>query len=236
MTKSVFASTKSKLFTNYTCTIKMRGKLLGGIPKDPKVIEGWLRAKAGISDEYELKQAMMRTLLESGHDVKPDMSYDELIDAVDKVASIKQTSGFKINGHGLYIEGRQVKALVKECVNILYPYPKFKWGGQEDNKGGKSPKNMTAETVFIGEDDISMDRKDPDGIEFMMVHTGRTNSLAYHEFTQEAELTFTVQVARDHIAQTKWAEIWTLGEENGLGAVRSQGFGKFDVIAWEKKK
>src|SRR3990167_8534943 len=96
--------TETNLFTTYRCEIQMRGKLLGGIPKDPSVIEGWLRSKAGISDTEEDRQAMLRTLIELGAEVTPDMGYDQLVEASKALALTKNTNGFKRNASGLYIE------------------------------------------------------------------------------------------------------------------------------------
>ena len=61
---------QSQLFARYAAQITLRDKLLGGVPKDPKLIEGWLRAKAGIEDGQELRRALQRTLAELGLDTR----------------------------------------------------------------------------------------------------------------------------------------------------------------------
>lgn len=208
----------------------MRDKLLGGIPKSPDIIEAWLRSKAGITNEEEIRQATLRTLIDLGAEVSPEMSYDELASASKSLAAIKSTNGFKRDEDGLYIEDRQLKALIKEAVNILYAGDR--WG-----KTKKGPRSFTAERVFIQPPKIHVGRAEPDGIELMMVHAstpmGPRNSLAYHEYIEGARLSFSVQVLRDEILPENWAEIWVLAQENGLGACRSQSYGRFDVIKWE---
>lgn len=244
MATSVFATDdkSKKLFTTYTATLKFREKILGGTPKNPKVIEGWLRAKTGVSDDVEIRQMMMRTLKELGADVNEDMSYDELVEASEALASVKQTNGFKVNDEGLYVEDRAIKACLKEAVAILYPWgPDGKWG--ETKKGAKS---YFVETVFVGPRQVSLGMKEPSGVEMMMVHAkgpqGPTHSLNYAEYVLEPELTFEVQVLKDSIGKKgkthngDWPEIWTLAQELGLGAGRSQGFGRFDVVKWDKLK
>jgi hypothetical protein len=57
---------ESNLFARYAARIMFRNKVVGGVPKDPKLIEGWLRAKAGIADDLEIREAMLRTLVEIG--------------------------------------------------------------------------------------------------------------------------------------------------------------------------
>ena len=227
MTTSIF---KTDLFTTYACEIHFRGKLLGGIPKDPHIIEGWLRSKAGISDTDEVRLAMLRTLVELGAEVTPDMSYDQLVDASKSLAAVKNTNGFKRNADGLYIEDRQIKAAIKEAVNILY-------AGDRWDKTKKGPRSFAAERVFIRPPEVALGRTEPDGVELLMVHAstpmGPRSSLSYHEYVNQARLSFEVQVARDQIEHEHWSEIWELCQENGLGACRSQSYGRFDVTRWE---
>ena len=50
--------TDADLWAVYHATLVFRDKLVGGTPKDPRLIEGWLRSKAGIEDPQELRAAM----------------------------------------------------------------------------------------------------------------------------------------------------------------------------------
>lgn len=244
----IFEPTASDLFTTYSARIRFRDRLMGGVPKNPKIIEGWLRAKAGIEQEEEIRRATLRTLLELGADVTPDMSFEELEKASEALAAQRQTNGFKMDENGLYIESRQVKAMLKESVNILYPYGSGKWGGRktvdrktgaEKDTGGKSAKSFVAERVFISPDRLSLGRPEPDGVELFIGHVtgpqGPQSTLTYHEYVSEAEITFDVMVLRDEVKAEHWPEIWLHAQENGLGALRSQGFGRFDVEAWAAK-
>lgn len=224
----------SLVFTTYTCEIQFRNYILGGIPKSPDVIEGWLRTKAGITNEEELRQKMVSTLLELGAEIDPTWSYEEMVAASKKLAGVRSTNGFKINKDGLYIEDRQIKAAIKEAVNILFAGDR--WG-----KTRKGPRSFTAERVFIDpQPAISLGKKEPDGVELMMVHAitpqGPRSSLAYHEYVDKPHLAFDVMVAQDAIDHELWPMIWTLCQENGLGAARSQSYGRFDVVKWEVKK
>lgn len=240
---SIFADQDAakKLFTTYEATLKFRDKILGGTPKNPKIIEGWLRTKTGVSDDEEVRQMMMRTLLDLGADVNEDMTYDELVEASEALAGIKQTNGFKQNGNGLYVEDRQVKACLKEAVSILYPWgPQNKWGQTK-----KAARSYFVETVFVNPREVLFNEKEPTGVEMMMVHAkgpnGVAHSINYSEYMLEPEVSFEVQVLKDSIGEVSkdvhngdWPEIWTLAQELGLGAGRSQGFGRFDVVKWEK--
>lgn len=222
--------TEASVFTTYQARLVFRDKIMGGTPKDPKIIEGWLRSKAGITDQEEVRRALLRTLLELGADVTPDMSYDELVVASEALAAIKQTQGFKRDANGLYIESRYIKAMLKECVNILYAGDR--WG-----KTKKGPRSFLAERVFPNPDHISLGRMEPDGVELFIGHTtgpkGPQSNITYVEYVTGTEIEFTLMVARDAIEVEHWPEIWVLAQENGIGALRSQGFGRFDIMQWE---
>ena len=238
MATSIFATEKKSqdLFTTYSATIKFRDKILGGTPKNPKIIEGWLRTKTGVSDDEEIRQMMLRTLQDLGAEVNADMTYEELVEASEALASVKQTNGFKQNGHGLYVEDRQVKACLKEAVSILYPWgPQNKWGQTK-----KAARSYFVETVFVNPREVLFNVEEPTGVEMMLVHAkgpnGVAHSINYSEYILEPEVSFEVQVLKDSIGgqNGEWPEIWTLAQELGLGAGRSQGFGRFDVVKWEK--
>jgi hypothetical protein len=204
---------------------------MGGSPKDPKIIEGWLRAKAGITDAEEIRRALVRTMSELGAEVNPEMTYEELDAASEKVAGSRETNGFKIDDHGLYIEGRQVKAAFKESTNILYAGEK--WGATK-----KGPKGFLAERVFVAPDHLTLGRKEPDGIDMVIGQVtgpdGRRSTLGYYEYVRRSVIQLDVLVTRDSIKEEWWVDLWSHMEENGLGALRSQGYGKFDLLAWDQ--
>lgn len=204
---------------------------MGGTPKDPKLIEGWLRAKAGIEDVEEVRMAVIRTLAEQGADVRPGMTYEEIEAAAEKIAGTKETAGFKRGEQGLYIEARQVKAALKESTNILY-------AGQRVGPTKKGARSFLAERVFVSPDQLWLSRDEPDGIELVVGHVtgaqGPRSTLGYHEYARGAQIGFDVLVARDEIPAEWWPDLWVHMQENGLGALRSQGYGKFDILAWER--
>jgi len=230
----IFSSTPEglSLFTLYSARIEFRNRVLGGIPKDPTLVEAWLRSKAGITDQEELRNAWLRTLYEMGVEVTEDMSFEEAIEASKKIAGSKSTTGFKQDARGgLYIESRQVKALLRENVNILY-------AGQRVGPTKKGPKAYASERVFFAPNNLYLGAMEPHGIELMIGHvtgpSGPRSTLTYHEYVDKGTFDFTVMVAEDSIPADWWPRIWTLAENNGLGACRSQGFGTFDIVKWDK--
>jgi hypothetical protein len=231
----IFSATEAgrRLFQLYRARLEFRNKVLGGVPKDPQLIESWLRSRAGISDQEELRQAWLRTLLEIGVQVADTMSFEDAVEASKKLAADKVTNGFKVErSRGLYLEARQVKAGIRETINILY-------GGTRIGPTRKGARSYVAERVFITPDKLFLDRREPDGVELLVGHIsgpqGPRSVLSYHEYVQApAALEFTVMVAEDAVPEEWWARLWTLFEQNGLGAVRSQGYGTFDLVRWDK--
>lgn len=208
-----------------------RNKVIGGVPKDPRLIEGWLRAKAGLADHDEVRQAMLRTLAEIGAEVTEQMTFDDLVKASEAVATAKQTTGFKVGTEGLYVESRQMKAMLKESTNVLF-------GGERWGATRKGPRSFVAERVFIQPDKLWLGVPEPTGIELMIGHLtgpiGPRSTLGYHEYIEGATLAFDVLVVRDCITEAQWREIWVHAQENGFGALRSQGFGRFYLTKWDR--
>lgn len=240
---SIFAT--NLVFARYQGRIQFRDKIMGGIPKDPKIIEGWLRSKTGVTSEEEIKQMVLRTLEESGAEVRPDMTFEELEAAASKIAGVKNTNGFKVTEPGpggkLYIESRYIKACLRECVNIEY-------AGERMGPTRKGAKAFFAERAFVNPDKIVLNHiggagkvvpigPQPDGVDLFIGHVtgpkGPQSTLTYHEYVINPVIDFEVMVSHDCVGADDWAAIWVNAQEIALGALRSQGFGRFDVLAWK---
>jgi hypothetical protein len=220
----IFDSHSAKVFSRWHTRLVFRDKLIGGVPKEPRLIEGWLRAKAGLENSEEIRQAMFRTLAEVGVEVTADMTFEQLERASTVLAGRKQTTGFKVGEHGLYVESRQVKAMLKESTNILF-------GGERWGPTRKGPRSLLAERVFVDPARLWLGVPQPAGVELMIGHlvgpAGPRSTLGYHEYVERTLLDFDVLAVRDSIAPERWADIWLHAQENGFGALRSQGFGRF---------
>jgi len=222
---------RAELWATYKATLAFRDKLIGGVPKDPRLIEGWLRAKAGLAGGQELRQALIRTLGEIGVSAHEDASDAELAEASSALASQRRTTGFKFDADGLYVESRQVKAMLKESTNIVYAGER--WGPTR-----KAARAFLAERVFVDADRLLRGVQEPSGVEQVIGHvagpTGPRSTLGYFEFVCRPMLSFRVLVLRDCIAPDQWQDIWAHAQENGFGALRSQGHGRFDLVDWRR--
>lgn len=206
--------------------------IAGGVPSNEKVAEGWLRTKLGDNDDL-IREAVAQTMAERG------MTLNEAVSEVDRM---KNLNGFKRDPKtGLYIEGRQIKSAIKEATSVAVAADKLKargWG--KTNKGLLS---YVAEHVMVIDERVPLTRViddsgpvgveeyigEPTGIVQRFVHTWRGTGIQYEEYVENCQVSFTV--ISDHpFTQEEWAMIWLTGEQQGLGASRSQGFGRYQVV------
>jgi hypothetical protein len=191
----------------------------------------------GLTQAEEIHQMTARTLVELGlftadDQAELDTSFDSLSKAAEAIAKKSQTQMFKRDEQGLYIEDRIVKAMLREVVAILYPF-------QAPNGAGKwGPTNKAArgffvERVFVNPPRIHLGVAEPTGIDLFVGHVsgpqGPRSTLNYYEYVERARIAFDIIVLNDEVKQEHWPNIWALGEEIGLGAMRSQSFGRFDT-------
>lgn len=224
---SVFADHRTTIYrTVYQASILV-DELHGGIPQDPRLVEGWIRKNLGAGNEELIADMVAETLIERG--ATPDQISDE---DIAKVAS-QQVNGFKrLPDTGeLYIEGRQIKAMLKEAANIAVGSGLLvarQWG--KTNKGLRS---FFAEHIFVPEKRIGLGVTEPSGIHQRFVATFRGTGIQLEEYVSDAKLSFTVATDWDW-PKDFWPTVWVIAEQNGLGASRAMGFGTFDVTDWTR--
>lgn len=218
--------------------ITYRGKLVvsnlaGGVPADPKVAEGWIRSK--VKDKEEVIRDLIAQYM-----VENKTTLDEATQAVDKTQHL---NGFMRAKNGqLYIEGRQLKACLKEAGSVAVAAGKIE-GGRAYGKTNKGLLSFFNEHVFVVEDRLYITQNDkpvfePTGIVQRFVSTFRGTGIQYMEYVEGAMVEFTVITDWEFTAR-QWAMIWLTAQQEGLGASRSQGFGRFIVPApdgWTRVK
>lgn len=224
---SVFASYQQKAWPYRFAGALQVATIAGGIPTDDKVAEAWLRTKLADKDDL-IREAVAKTMVERGIDAE---------EAAKEVDSLKHLNGFKRDPeHGLYIEGRQLKAGLKEAVNIAANAGKITakgWGKPDNDNYKKGIKAWFPEHVFVLEDRLYLGVTEPTGIVQRFVHTPRGTGIQYEEYVEDAKISFTV-VTDHQFTDEQWAMIWLTGEQQGIGASRSQGFGRYEVTGWER--
>jgi len=143
----------------------------------------------------------------------------------------RHLNGFRRDEHGLYIEGRQIKAAIEEAANVAAAAGKIP--GKKYGLTNKGLLGFVAEHIFVTEDRIPLGVTEPSGIIQRFVHTWRGAGIQYEEYVEDAKVAFSV--ATDWVFPEEfWAQLWLTGQEQGIGASRSQGFGRYTVTAWER--
>lgn len=248
---SVFAKYITKAYPYQYAAIAKVGRIAGGTPSDPNVAESWIKTKiTGSSDEL-IRQAVAEIMVERG------MPADE---AVEELQKNKHLNGFRrtrcaecpatgapcADGkHELYIEGRQLKAAIKEASNVRWPNGRWSIGKNGDavlrfkegteRTSGKATRNWMAEHVFVQEDRLMLGVTEPDGVAQRFVHTFRGSGIQYEEFVDNAELHFTI-ASDAKLSDEQWGLLWLTGEQQGIGASRSQGYGRYEMMEWKAIK
>lgn len=123
--------------------------------------------------------------------------------------------------------GRQLKAAIKEAANVRWP--KERWGPSR-----KGTLSYFAEHFFVIEERLPLGVAEATGIAQRFVHTWRGSGIQYEEYVTDAKIDFTI-VTDVELTKEQWALLWLTGEQQGIGASRSQGFGRYQVVRWEKQ-
>jgi len=203
------------VFRKFIIEIRFREKLLGGIPKAKELIVAWLRSRG-------VPAAAVEELAEEVGAEVGAVSREEL--------ELSTWTTFKRDNDGVYIEERQVKALLKEAAFVLglTRKPRF--------------RDSVAHGLFVKPERIHLTRegvsvKEPDGyIEspiHVMTRRGPRSALKRCDYVEQADASFEVWVAAPAITKKDLKQLFTLGQEIGLGASRSQGYGKFTLRRFE---
>lgn len=210
----------------YAGTIRV-GALAGGTPSDPNVAEGWLKTKLKDKDAL-IQQAVNEVMIERG------ISSDE---AAREVDLLKHLNGFKRDpgrGGECYIEGRQLKAGIKEAASVARAVGKLpdRWGLTR-----KGIVNFVAEHIQVMEDRLYLGVNEPSRVLQSFPKNARTGQtgIQYTEICEDVSFGFTVMCDYE-FTDKEWAMLWLTGEQQGIGASRSQSFGRYEVTDWQKLK
>lgn len=207
-------------------------ELHGGVPQDPRTVEAWIRSILIDSDQRILR-LVRETINELGY-TQEDLADSEKMERAITETAKKNLNGFKRNQvtGELYIEGRAVKAMLKEAANIAYP-----WSGKTASErvtiNGKSVKGAFKEHVFVEELQIPLGVKDPDDVNQRFATGNRgQRTIVREEYLENAVVVFHLNTDLD-MPEEFWGRIMLTAELQGLGTARSQGYGTFTTVRFE---
>lgn len=255
---SVFAGVENRFYKHRFQVQLTIGQLVGGIPSDPDVAKSWLKAKLGDQATEEMIQEEVAAVLKARG--VPDLATateEDKQSATEEVNRLRHLTGFKRDfdtdlakvlqekavGDGmpedmarrtvgeLYIEGRQVKAMIREAANIAVGAGNLAAKGWGNTRKGLLA--FVAEHIFVPCDKIYLAVAESTRVNQSFVHTWRGSGIKREEVVDDAVIEFDV-ISDWPFTDDDWAAIWVTGEKNGLGASRSQGFGTFAVTKWKR--
>lgn len=225
--RSIFDKRKSA-FTQYEIEIQFTDRVMGGTPSHPDVLGAHLRVSVGATQEEENRRMFEAAIVER-FGIQPNQAtIDQFVAASKDVANTKSLNGFRRDSRGLFIPTRYVKSMLREATNIAFAGDR--WGATR-----KGPKNYLAERVFVAGDRIHLlpERQEADGLQLVIGHVdgpqGKRSTLAHHEYCLNPRAKFVVSSFQDCIEASHWMVILELAQDLGLGACRSQGYGRFAV-------
>lgn len=232
--RDIFGAAAAKNETTYRATLTFKHLIVGGIPSDKSVIAGWLRARMDLGDAA-IADLVEQTVAERGV-----MTPDEAIETIMASDLAPSVNGFKRHPDTgeLCIEGRIVKAALKEWANSAYPGVKFP--GKANIEGlRKGLMRYLAEAVTVEDILIPLGVTQPAMVEERVKHVmtpqGPRSSINRVEVVSQPTITFSLRVRDDFIPDEAWARIWVVGESIGIGADRGRSDGQFDLLTWEKQ-
>jgi hypothetical protein len=197
--------------------------IAGGTPSNPDVASAWIASK------MEVKDDRLAEMVAEAMDARGITQQQ----AEEEVAKLRHLNGFKKDDNGLYIEGRHVKAALKEMANVAAASGKLplqKWG-----KTQKFIRSFVAEHIMVPETRIYLGTDAPDRVEQSFPENKRAGvrGIQLTEIVEDAQVTFEV-ISDWEFTEEQWALLWLTGEMQGLGAARSQEYGRYKVIGWER--
>jgi CRISPR/Cas system CSM-associated protein Csm4 (group 5 of RAMP superfamily) len=143
--------------------------------------------------------------------------------------------GFPQDDHGIFLETRALKAAFKQSASLLRI--------TVDKRGSKQILAEGTEIRALDGGDRIYLSDAPTGTEERAIHVhtpaGERSALRRCDYVTRPRIEFEVWVLRTaagearHISEGTVVQILTHMQENGIGASRSQGEGKFDVVSFE---
>ena len=224
--------------------------ILGGNPKNPEVfrthIESKLRREAASAAKKGLTPPSEERIQEIVERRMAEM-FGEDVDTTIESQQEKTATGFKFNDLGPYIETRQIKAMLRDCMTSL--------GITVDKRGSKSTLRFLTAVLACDEEgtphsgersqqvnfyrDGAIVAEEDDHLELCAHTTGPSGARSFiknQDYVKDARIYFLLRVPANmpktrSTAILRDKEIVTiLGHVQCLGANTSQVYGAFSVV------
>lgn len=217
------------LHRKYKVGLQFPGRVFGGVPKNPDLVQGWLEARKPTEPALIERKA-------AGEKITPIAQLAEQVIAQlpateDEKATESVWTTFKVDKDGnALLEERHIKALLREAVTTT--------GLARDRRG---VKQVVQHGLFIKPQFTPIGKVG--GFEERALHVmtaqGPRSALRRMDYVERKEpFFFEVWVVnssdkKETVTGEDLARLFKVGEEIGLGASRSQSDGKFELVSVE---
>ena len=206
--------------------IEFEDRLVGGVP-----------ATLSSDDREAREKAYQEWVAQQTGEDAPESLVNELAEDPDMpVVEIGPLNAFKRDEDGIYVEARQVKAMLKEAAQRLGIVVRQRGARQVLQHDLHVRDDLDQRTQKLHP---YPSKKDADGIDerpiSVMTRQGPRTAIKRFEYLEQVQIAFHVKVLKGGVGDNKvtaanLAQMLELGGWLGLGADRSQGAGLFNVV------
>jgi hypothetical protein len=215
-------------WTRYRVTLEFDDRIVGGVPAH--------QADTTYDERRDAVESWLSK--QTGEKPPPEGLVEEVMNDPDiPTVEIGPLNTFKRDDDALYIEARQVKAMLREGAQRL--------GIIAKKRGSRQVIQHDLHVVGQDKQKIRLCRagvwlQEPDGVDerpiSVMTRQGPRTAIKRFEYVTEPTITFTVQLLAGGIGDKivsaiELKQMMELGGWLGLGADRSQGAGMFTVVS-----
>jgi hypothetical protein len=215
-----------EMFRYYDVVLEMEGEFGASIPKTREEILKMLENRMPTN--------------------KPDDAVEigELADQVAEAVAVEDgeeekalpgAATFLSDENGLYYEGRCVRGHLKDCALQAQGFMYAR------NALVKNFRAKFANSVYVVDQKIYMDKREVEGTQqrFIQVMTrqGPRSSIKYVDYVLAPTLSFTLKVLNNNvILEDHIRKVFEYGGTHGMGAERSQSWGRYQLVSLELRK
>jgi len=208
----------------YKVEIQFEKRVVGTLPKNPDMIQAWVKSRIKNDDK-------------KADDMAEKISYEVMA----QVEADKKWVCFKSDEKGIYIEDRNIQAMLRESGTSLELFK---------GVGSVARKQAFQHALFIEPSKIYFERggkiiKQPDGQQERMIHVmtrmGPRDSIKREDFIDVgAEMNFSIKIIIPYnkkdanLTKGHIKDMMDLGQNIGLGGSRSQCFGQFKLTSFSE--
>jgi hypothetical protein len=166
---------------------------------------------------------------------------EEIVDLVEEVEAV--SNAIRCDDKGLFIRDFMVEAMLKLCGSVLGIFV-AKRGSKAITQHGLHTLGfeLANERLYLYDEDGNHVTK-PDGEEdfagTVQTPQGKRSVLKRCEYAEKRFVNFSFKLLKPEkqkrLTLNQVKDMFHLGQDNGLGACRSLGGGRFDVLKFEKR-